>query len=139
MDATVLAYFAGFFDGEGTVGLYNTKHMKTPLFRVCLCNNVKAPLELALNLFGGRIRSRFRMHASGLHNNWEWYIDGPKADHFLRSIRPYTIVKSNQIDVYLDARSKLPGSGSGTRTQAQWEALIEAEAILKSLKREVTA
>ena len=139
MDEATLAYFAGFFDGEGSVGLYDTRHRKQPQFRVSLCNNIVTPLELVKELFGGSIRKRVRPYKTKVSINFEWYVHGHNAEEFLEAIRPYLMVKAKQVDVFLGARLELNGSGGGPLSEAQWEALAEAECILKSLKQEVSS
>lgn len=133
-------YLAGFFDGEGTVGIYGCAsgaRKKQPVFRACLCNNVKAPLELAREMFGGRIRLRLKQYKNGISRNWEWYVDGQNAEMFLHTIQPYCIVKRCQVDAYLQARTLLPGKGNDL-TREKWEALAEAELLLKKMKKEVS-
>lgn len=133
-----LAYFAGLFDGEGSVGIYSTKriaqHGGQAQFRVCLCNNDPRPLDRAKVLFGGRVRPRLRQYKARLSNNWEWYIDGQRADRFLIAVLPHLIIKRDQAEVYLSARRHLVGQGR-VKTPAYAEALVRAEQTLKELKR----
>lgn len=45
-EITELAYFAGFFDGEGSVGSYEKRHV------VSLTNTDPRPLKRAMELWG---------------------------------------------------------------------------------------
>lgn len=139
MDEKAIIYLAGFFDGEGSVGLYDTRYRKQTQFRVSLCNNINTPLLLAQEMFGGSIRKRTRQQKTKVGVNFEWYIYGHNAEEFLEAIRPYLIIKDKQVDVFLEARKNLNGSGEGSLSETQWKALEEAEHILKSLKKEVSA
>src|SRR3989304_1851117 len=99
-----IAYFAGFFDGEGSVGIYYTHRIKGPSCRISLCNNDPRPLQKALELFGGKIRPRFRKFRAdkcGIRNNWEWYAWGKQAEKFLLAVLPHLLIKKNQAEIYL--------------------------------------
>ena len=130
-----LEYFAGFFDGEGSCGIYRVRNKpQIPVFRVSLCNNDPRPLQEAHVQFGGTVRPRLRTQRGKTTCNYEWYIYGKNADVFLKSIRPFTVIKSEQIDKFLSARLMLVGSGN-RRTAESDRAIREAETILKTLKR----
>ena len=132
---TKTSYFAGFFDGEGSCGIYDTSiDKKQAQFRVSLCQNDPRPLYEVQSIFGGSIRPRRRYVNNKLSINYEWYIYGSKAERFLFCIRPFTIVKSEQIDIFLAARKCLCGKGNRKATQNS-AGLIEAERVLKALKR----
>ena len=134
-----LAYFAGLFDGEGSVGIYDTKLIAQKggqaQFRVCICNNDPRPLDRVKTLFGGRVRPRLRTYRGRLTNNWEWCIHGHNADRFLVAVLPYLIIKRDQAEVYLSARRHLVGQGR-IKTPTYAEALVTAELFLKKLKIE---
>lgn len=131
-----LEYFAGFFDGEGSCGIYDAVANKRATFRVSLCNNDPRPLLKAKELFGGLIRSRFRRYKAEIKNNFEWYVFGKNAEAFLIAIRPFVLVKGEQIDVFLAARQTLCGSGNRMSPEAT-QAIQEAELLLKRLKRAI--
>lgn len=131
--STAYVYFAGFFDGEGSCGIYTYKGKKTQ-FRVSLCNNDPRPLHRVVEMFGGYLRPRFRKYKDGISNNWEWYIDGTKAEKFLRAIRPHTIIKGEQIDVFLTARTFLCGKGRNKALRND-DGIASAAVTLKLLKR----
>lgn len=132
----LLEYFAGFFDGEGSCGIYDSAKRKQTVFRVSLCNNDPRPLAEAKSRFGGVVRSRFRRQRNETKNNYEWYIYGKNAERFLQAIRPFVLVKGEQIDVFLTARKLLCGSGNRMSDDAKL-AIQEAEVLLKQMKRTI--
>lgn len=133
---TQCAYFAGFFDGEGSCGLYDTGDLgKQPQFRVSLCNTDPRPLQTVKTLFGGAIRARLPHKGHlGKKINYEWYVYGKNSETFLIAIRQFTIIKSEQIDVFLTARKYLVGKGN-RKAMHNTDRLIKAEQKLKALKK----
>lgn len=95
-------YFAGLYDGEGSVGLYRmgTKKsgQKYATLSAKLTNSDKRPLVYVLDMFGGYIENN---RASEKHTEWQdtysWRVYSDKAHSFLNWILPYTIIKNEQI------------------------------------------
>jgi hypothetical protein len=120
VDPAVRGYMAGFFDGEGHVsiarrGSIRTSRVDPTLTRVVyalvagMAQNVKAPLVLFNDLFGGtlRIDTRARVGKLGKHVTYEWNINGNlQVPTFLRWLRPHLRVKATQADIAIEfARS----------------------------------
>ena len=129
--ATELAYFAGFFDGEGCVAAYRRKYV------VSLTNCDVRPLVRARELWGGFIsRQTVESRKFALRDLWRWQIYGQKSRAFLEAIRPFSLLKREQIDTYLCVLGALP-VGRGARRAAGAADIINAgTARLKLLKRE---
>ena len=131
---TRAAYFAGLFDGEGSCGIYSIGKRQSE-FRISITNCDPRPLQVVLTLFGGRVRRREpQPNRASKRPVYEWYNCGFKSEAFLICIRPYTIIKSEQIDVYLSARTFLAGKGN-KRTMRNDVGILQAEHTLKALKR----
>lgn len=121
-DPIFLAWCAGFFDGEGSVGIYvrSRKHRvsKRELYelRVIVTQKDPAPLELFREAFGGYSRTS----TSGCA---KWCASSRVAERFLLAIRPYSVVKAEQIDVALafQARRIPHGQGSARASRSQIE------------------
>ena len=126
-----LAYFAGFFDGEGCVAAYKRKYV------VSLTNCDVRPLARARELWGGYIsRQSATSRPHAIRDLWRWQIYGQKSRAFLEAIRPYTILKREQIDTYLGVLEVLP-LGRGARRASGAASVINAGAArLRLLKRE---
>ena len=127
---TELAYFAGFFDGEGCVAIYPKKYV------VSLTNTDIRPLLRAKELWGGFICSQsVESRRFAIRVLYRWQIYGHSARPFLEAIRPFVLLKGEQIDCYL---SVLPmvSSKPGTRyTPEVKETIGLVEARLRLLKR----
>lgn len=126
-----LAYFAGFFDGEGMVAIYKSKYV------VCLTNTDIRPLKRAKEVWGGHINCQ---PASGrqyaVRDLWRWQIYGHYSRKFLEDIRPYSILKIEQIDIYLEHLSLVPiGKGLHSRDTVQRQALNDKRLIASSRLR----
>lgn len=98
---------AGFFDGEGCVG--TTKPRPGPrnreisrVIRVSVGNTHRGSLELLLGVFGGTIAKGITY--PNRRQMFYWKVSSKKAEVFLLSIRPWSIVKRPQIDVALAMR-----------------------------------
>ena len=127
-----VAYFAGFFDGEGCVAAYRRKYV------VSLTNCDVRPLLRARELWGGFVsRQTIAERPGSVRDIWRWQIYGQKSRTFLEAIRPFTQIKREQIDTYLGVLDVLP-HGRGSRRLVGAADVIEAGAIkLRLLKREV--
>jgi len=131
---TQAAYFAGLFDGEGSCGIYSVGKRQSE-FRISITNCDPRPLQAVLTLFGGRVRRReAQPNRASKRPIYEWYRHGQSSEEFLICIRPYTIIKSEQIDVYLTARTFLVGKGN-KKAMRNDVGLLQAEHTLKALKR----
>lgn len=107
------AYAAGFFDGEGCISIsYNPSNKSRKKngkiyvnerysLYVSLSQNDPAPIDWLVTRFGGS--SRFlrgkRSYDQGFYERWNWCITTNAAINFLRTIRPFLIVKASQADI----------------------------------------
>lgn len=127
-DTKTAVYFAGFFDGEGSVAIYPRKYV------VSLTNTDIRPLLLAESLWGGSIATQ-REDELGVQTIYRWQIYGHSARAFLEEIRPFVMVKGEQIDWYLEALAFVP-VGRGQRYQGDAKVEIDRRAAqLRLLKR----
>lgn len=127
------AYYAGFFDGEGCVAAYNRKYV------VSLTNTDIRPLKRAVELWGGFISSQSKESRKwALQDLWRWQIYGQNSRAFLAAIRPYTVIKTAQIDAFVAILDVLP-SGHGKRRGLGAKTVIDTEsARLRLLKRQAS-
>jgi hypothetical protein len=96
-DNLINAYFAGFFDGEGTVRF--TKNNGYDDVRISLGNTAKSNLELLKTLYGGHTytlggESRPQVCRQPM---WQWQLD-KKSDQvsFLLKVIPYLKIKRDR-------------------------------------------
>jgi hypothetical protein len=94
----ILAYLAGFFDGEGTVGIYKESYNTNSGKKTCFCLQVKCYntnieiLNLFKHLFGGTVSK----NSYGTKICYQWGIAANDALKFLKTIEKYLIIKKNQ-------------------------------------------
>lgn len=95
------AYWAGLFDGEGSIALYPQPKCKLPLLRVRLTNTNMYVLELLKQNYGGSIASTGTVGIDKYGFNhqpcWRWQITGNKALVFLEDIRDFVIIKYDKV------------------------------------------
>lgn len=126
---TELAYMAGFFDGEGYVGISSDKPAWKKggvYYRMRVNVTQKDPTVLLnfKNIYGGTL-------TKGNDGVWKWYIDGKKACAFLSDIMPYLIIKKEQAKLALEFSSLNTGKGKSTKAKERQEEIYEKVKELK--------
>lgn len=101
------AWFAGMFDGEGSI--VQTQRKRTPdgSFRIQITNTVIGVLEQAKKVTGvGRINVQYRKNQNPKHAvAYTWSCAAGEALEILRQVRPWLIVKAERADAVLECRS----------------------------------
>ena len=97
-----LPYLAGFFDGEGSIGIYTNGLGTGRTLRVQLTQTV-TPQSTALltamrDRWGG---SLCPFNRTLRRNAWNWQVSAGKGIVFLRDVRPWLLLKADQADVVL--------------------------------------
>lgn len=92
---TEIAYFAGLYDGEGSVriNVVHSKYKSNPKrccihhsLQISVTNNCRTPLEIFKKAFGGSIYNK-------TDRSKAWRACGVKALEALRSMLPYLVIK----------------------------------------------
>ncbi len=104
------AYLAGFFDGEGSVGLYNfrDRHEVTAM----ITNTDPRIMDWLLEKIGyGNVCTIRNNHHRRKHAVSHWRICGkPRVQDFLEAMVSYLIIKKDQANVLLDLwKNENPG------------------------------
>lgn len=102
------SYFAGFFDGEGSVGIYKTKqskHSRGSGFwykpRVSASNSVRPILKKMQSLYGGGLVSFApRTENRSWEHSWSLTTNRP-IELFLLKVLPYLVVKYEQANTMM--------------------------------------
>lgn len=94
--AVVVAYAAGFFDGEGCVRLQANQNGKQSL-RVYIAQKDVRPLEYLQPFFGGLIR-KYKSNVA-----WQLQLFGLAGYEFLVAVEPFLIVKRAQAQLAIRA------------------------------------
>ena len=91
------AYFAGIFDGEGTIGIcHSNKHRKSRQLQIAVGQTIKGypVLRRLEEKFGGGIYPGIRCK--------RWCINGKKAGDFLALVLPYMLIKRDEAELALE-------------------------------------
>jgi hypothetical protein len=114
LDEKRLAYLAGFFDGEGSVGIQKycrSRPWHTPYATV---SQVRPDvLQQFKEAFGGTI---YFNKSGGKNGIWTWQIKSHKLVlDFLKTLLPYLLVKRAEAEVVLEAfRESVAHKQAGT-------------------------
>lgn len=143
---TQVAYFAGLFDGEGSVmivsggGMHTVYNEDNKYKKVVISTSMvdKEPLEEGQKYFGGSLHLRPARDNGRAY--WQWHINsGKEVDYFLKKIRKYVKIKGDRIDLALQYRKRLTSKISieGRRLLTEEELGIRRiiEASLKALNK----
>lgn len=90
-----LAYIAGFFDGEGSISIFQEKTGRYRLARigVYVVNTDFRPIKMLKEKFGGHYRE---VQRPGKKKYAVWSVSCVKASEFLKAILPFLIIKKER-------------------------------------------
>lgn len=130
-----LAYFAGFFDGEGNIQVAH--HGRSYFLRISATQVDPTPLRMLQERFGGYLYMRPRKRGTDGYNRqpiWDWIHTGPRAASILRALLPYLVVKAAAAELGLQFQaSKRPDGGPLSRRRLDdWE-MAERMAFAEAL------
>jgi hypothetical protein len=112
-----VAYFAGFFDGEGCISLQRPSPSETPgsySLTVSVGQSDIRPLERLKKVFGGSLHEVRRGPSFRFNwkTHWRWSGNRRVAQQFLEAARPYLIVKAEQCWLALEYLALLDRMGT---------------------------
>lgn len=90
------AYAAGFFDGEGHIGIRMNGPYKS--LHISIGQTSLPVLEWFQEFYGGNIYEYKNGTRGGSKPFWQWSIVGTRARIFVKQIRPFLRVKHDQAD-----------------------------------------
>lgn len=94
-------YVAGFFDGEGNVGISTRGRNKYLYLRVSVSNTNQEILAIFKMQFGGVLATPYKKRSTW-KPTCEWIVSGKKAAEFLEAIKAHAILKKAQIELGLE-------------------------------------
>ncbi len=100
-DKSVYSYISGFFDAEGTVGVYG--NINESLYLTSRIKNTYPNILIGMKqVFGGNVTKLVKSKNPNHRQQWIWGT-GDKDDikFFLTKILPYSIIKTSQIKLGL--------------------------------------
>lgn len=119
MDNLTLQYIAGFFDGEGSIGIYRQSNGGSLSYglRTQLTQNVSPAstklIEELKNRFGGSMSTQhtFRVgvdESQKLNIKYNWQLSSRNAVNFLTVILPFLVLKKEQAQIALIWQAQKP-------------------------------
>jgi len=114
LSETSKSYFAGLFDGEGTIALYpnNTKNSYVFGLAVGLTNPMAA--NMLLLAFGGTVD--FKEYKNPKWRPlYTWRVYGKRAETVSRCLLPYLKLKREELEIALKIRNYNHRAGAGQR------------------------
>ena len=135
-----LAYIAGIIDGEGYIGLNKTFTADgRPGYNLCLViANTDARLaHWLVGHIGGRIIIDEKKRSSVWKPCYCWNLCGMEASNLLRFVQPFSVIKSEQIDLALQFATLgfYNHGGVPTNVMEQRDVLTDAMHILNQKGR----
>lgn len=127
----VIGYISGFFDGEGSIGIYKGTRDSYQLY-VSNSNSNLDILKLYEKNFGGEIRP---VEDSKNKQNFQWNVRHNDALPFLRTIEKFTVVKRKQIHFAIQFQEWHNSVGIITTVEQKKKA-EQYYQLLKDLKKE---
>jgi hypothetical protein len=113
---TLLAYLAGFFDGEGCIYILKAKHGNSIHYglEMSYTNSEIEPLQLAQSIFGGQISS-LNETRPGRKSVHRLRIRSNQAANALMLLLPYLVVKRERAEIALEFQRKFQGNKGSSR------------------------
>lgn len=132
------AYIAGLFDGEGCVHIRTQFGRKNGGLRMCLeiVNVDPRPLRY--------VRRTMRVGTLAYRSNrkfpyWQYTVNGPDSTKFAKAVHPFTIIKYDELAVFIELRELLDKGRDYYRMPKGrmeiYEDAAERLAVLKAVRR----
>jgi hypothetical protein len=100
-----LFYIAGFFDGEGCIGINKISEKRQHRVEVQITNTCKEQLEACSFFYGGNVYHVNRKKEAHYKDVFGWIIADKQAELFLKDVMPFLVTKKEQARIALKYRS----------------------------------
>lgn len=134
INATKLAYMAGFVDADGSISISTVAKHKRYIPKVTVCNCDKRVVQLFASEFGGKVRKRVWKNKNW-RPNYEWSLTCKKAAAVIEQLLPYLLIKKKQGQIALQA-TKLKAKSSGVLKRWRPEEWFAIQEELQKLKEQ---
>lgn len=99
-----LAYFAGFFDGEGSIVISTSEKLYHSL-TISVAQTYPVPLYRMQDRFGGTVS--YKEPSNGNKPLYDWRVHSYSASEALSAMREFLIVKRDEADLAIEFQEKL--------------------------------
>jgi hypothetical protein len=107
LEPTLMAYFAGLIDGEGSIGIKTRresysggvpggKRCEYHILEVSVTNNCRVPLDLLRETFGGQVYTRKERYRGEAQTCYRYTATSKVAANILRATARYMIIKKDR-------------------------------------------
>ena len=107
MDDLSIAWFSGFYEGEGSISNDISNNMR---LRVSISQNDRTPLDIGQKFWGGTVRIRKRKSPASdkICIGHDWVLRHHESLKFINDIKPYMKIpyKMKQIDMVMERLTK---------------------------------
>ena len=132
-NATEIAYIAGLFDGEGCVATYfHTGRYAQVIPKVAMTD--PRPLTAIAHMFGGTVRRIKDNRKPHYKPQFEWAVYGKKAKAFFEAIRPYAIVKRDQIELAIELLNLIGSRGAPYKNLVEYPNATKREKLVTNIR-----
>ena len=135
----VLAYSAGFLDGEGHIRIQtHSRRCRTTMLSVSAVQLTELPLDWFKAHFGGTVKKRWTSYRNSKRPLWTWQVSSMQAERFLLRVLPYLQVKKAEAELALQYRATFrPQYGDRSRMPDSVIALRKSmQEGLKQIRRD---
>ncbi len=108
-----IAYVAGLFDGEGCVRIAKNKTRKNACYQLYVSINMTDPraIKKVSETFGGKIYLSRKASKPTHRTLYSWVVCSQAAATFLRTIRSFLIVKTEEVNMALEFQAHINSCG----------------------------
>ena len=100
----MIAYAAGFFDGEGHIRISKHSTRGSYMLQITAVQAVRNPLPIFVELFGGTISSRTGLSRGKPRALYTWQASSASAERALMELIPYLRGKQDEATLALEFR-----------------------------------
>lgn len=101
MDKELLAWMAGFVDGEGTITICSVAKNKTFVPKLAVSNTNYDSIKIFEDNFGGKVRLR-KWENKKWKPCYEWSLTSRAACKAIEQLQPYLKIKNRQAEIVLE-------------------------------------
>jgi hypothetical protein len=134
-DVCKLAYAAGYFDGEGSIGILSQGESKGSQLRVEIRSCDLETLRLFKDLFGGSLASQKYGHLP--YPVFRWAVNNQDAIKVLGVMAPYLRAKAKEAYLVLDSGWDTLRLGGGRLSDSQREKRTALRLALREAKQQI--
>ena len=137
-----IRYFAGLFDGEGSIGIYRTGYpingrkdgQRQWGLKITIVMTTPQPLKQIKAQWGGYAGIEKRNKRKNSRDVFLWYLHGEQASGMLKELLPYLMIKRDEALIAIEFQATKRGRHD-RRTKIDQTTLDKRQELANELKR----